>query len=734
MSHPRTSSRSPFGARLRSRLTVTAFLTVTIFAVLMSWRIVDYFPRFASPLTLALELDPGTTGGSDPLIVSGRKDAGDFLSIHFLDAHTVRLAYDSWGVPALLSPPITLPPNRRLQLEVELPALRQVRGAEPTSAPRDRVRLLCEGQTVLETPVHFFVRETGHIWFGENPLGGTACGPVLRGTIREGAGRILRGSAAEIFTMRERWSSWLRRHPGNALMLILLSGALAGGAHLLALAGKSTARRLARRHRWFLGTTAACSLVFTWMVTYGSFQLRYPEAFGNFYDYQAASFLEGRLDVPETAVGGEAFEAKGKLYGYFGPTPALLRLPFNVAGIGFGQLSRLFMLLYFVASLTAAYSILCDAVRRMHPPGTPESDAPPSPFAIVTLVASTGLGSTVFYLASRGVIFHEAILAGIAFALWSTWCSLRHLDAPDSRWWLGALVCGLLSLHSRPPTGLFALTLLGGIILFHVLCQRRRGLRRHLAIIAGCAAGVLSLNGLGYLKFGVFEAAPLRLSRPYANPARLAHIEGKSFHLVNLPFNFDTYILRPNYRIEPGFPWIYLDSRTPRRDFPNAKIDLPDFTLAMPYAMPSLFGLATLGCLVALLRAPRLRWPITALWAAVLPMTLALFAAVATAQRYTGDFCPFLIAAGAFGLAALEGGTLSRRSRLAARSALSLATLAAISVTFALTLHYQREIVWGVPEESRQAYQQFRHRVDAFFGREIPAPSSPQQPSTPVEP
>jgi len=699
----------------------------------MSSRIVDYYPRFASPLSVELELDPGTTSGSDPLIVSGRKDAGDFLSIHFLDAHTVRLAYDSWGIPAILSPPIPLPSTRRLRLAIELPALRQVQGAEPTWTPRDRVRLVCEGQTVLETPVHFFVRETGHIWFGENPLGGTACGPVLRGRMRDDTGRILRGSAAGIFTVRERWTGWLLQHPGNVLLLLLLSGALAYGAHhLVVFAAKERCWRLAVRHRWFLGTTAACSLVFTWMVTFGSFQLRYPEVFGNFYDYQAASFLEGRLDVPETAVGGEAFEAKGKFYGYFGPTPALLRLPFNVVGVGFGQLSRLFMLLFFGASLTAAYLILCEAVRRTRPPGAPDSAAPPSPFATLTLLLSTGLGSTVFYLGSRGVIFHEAILAGIAFALWSTWCSLRHLYEPDRRWWIGALVCGLLSLHSRPPTGLFALTLLGGIVLFHFFGQRRHGLYRSLAIIAGCAVGVLSLNGLGYLKFGVFEAAPLRLSRPYADPARLAYIDGKSFHLVNLPYNFDNYILRPNYRIDPGFPWFYIESRTPGRYFPKAKIDLPDRTLALPYAMPSLFGLATLGCLAALLRAPRLRWPITALWAAVLPMTLALFAAVATAQRYTGDFCPFLIAAGTFGLSALEGG--NQRLRRVARGALSLATLAAIAVTFPLTLHYQRETVWGVPEESRQAYQQFRHRVDAFFGRPIRDPSSEPQPANRAAP
>jgi hypothetical protein len=83
---------------------------------------------------------------------------------------------------------------------------------------------------------------------------------------------------------------------------------------------------------WFLAAAGCASVCYAWVVTGGSFRFNHAEVFGSFYDYQAASFLEGRLDVPEEAIGGEAFEARGKLYGYFGPTPALLRLPFVAAG------------------------------------------------------------------------------------------------------------------------------------------------------------------------------------------------------------------------------------------------------------------------------------------------------------------------------------------------------------------------------------------------------------------
>lgn len=481
-------------------------------------------------------------------------------------------------------------------------------------------------------------------------------------------------------------------------------------------------------HRWFLGASAIATLGFTWLVTLGTFRFAEREVFGNFYDYQAASLLEGRLDVPEEAIGGEAFEAHGKLYGYFGPTPALLRLPFVLTGLAFGQLSRAFMVAYFAGCLCAAYLLLIEGLRLTAGAATPADDAvaTPSPLATCLLVFNVGWGSTIFFLGSRGFIFHEAILAGIVFALWSSWCSLRFLARPASRWWLGALACGLLSLHARPPTGLFALTLLGSVAVALAVRQLRHrassgggsiaapgALRRYVPIGAACAACALTLQGLAYLKFGVFDPAPLSISRPYRNPERLAAIDGQSLHAVNLPFNFYTYLVRPNYRIEAGFPWIYLGSTVPGHYFPKAKIDLADHTLAITYAMPGLFTLATVGCLGAALLAPALRSAIGLVWLASLPMTLVLFAAVATAQRYTGDFCPLLITAASLALAALPRCPPPWQS---VWPPIALVTGAAgVAVTVALTLHYQGETLWGVPEPTRANYRQLRHTIDRCF-------------------
>jgi hypothetical protein len=335
----------------------------------------------------------------------------------------------------------------------------------------------------------------------------------------------------------------------------------------------------------------------------------------------------------------------------------------------------------------------------------------------------------VLFLATRGLIFHEAILGGIAFALVSSFCSLRFLRLPESRWWIGALVAGMLSLHTRPPTGLFALTLLGCVAMALAFRKNHpssaRGgaistgkhLLRYASIGVACAAGTLTLNVLAYAKFGVFDPAPLRISRPYANPERINAIEGKSMHAANVPYGFYTYVIRPNVRLESGFPWIYLGSNTPGHYFPAAKIDLPDHTLAMPYSMTGLFLLATAGCLLAFATVPVLRIPVAVTWLASIPMSLALFAAVATAQRYTGDFCPLLITAAALGLAGVC--SLRRAARAIALLLAGLATAAAVAVTWALTLHYQGDTLWGVPEETRAHYRELRRVVDEAAARHL---------------
>ncbi len=448
-------------------------------------------------------------------------------------------------------------------------------------------------------------------------------------------------------------------------------------------------------HRWFLGTAAVCVAVFGWMLTYGSFRFVADDTFANFYDHQAAAWLKGRWDVPEPALSGEAFIHDGKVYGYFGPTPALQRLPLVVFGLGFGRVTRLFMLLDYIVLLAGAYALLGLAHRWRGAVG------PPPPGVVVLFLASVGLGSMAFFLGSRAYVYHEAILCGLACAVAATYAALRYWETPASRWWLVALVAGVLAVHARPPIGLFALSVLG----VAALGRLRLAPRRHLGVAVAAGLGVLSFNGLSYLKFRTFEGCPLHLNVQYT-PQSLAVLENKNFHLANLRFNSAAYLLRPSFAVDGTFPYVYRTFLDRLRDYPESRLAYRDQTLAMPWAMPGLFALAAVGALLAAAFVPAHRAPLVVLALAAAPAALAMLTAVAVTQRYEADFCPFLFAVAAFGAAALPAAGPRLRPLVAV--ALAVFAVVGVLVVFALTIHQQREIVWGVPEDLRAAYRNFR--------------------------
>ncbi len=697
---------NPARSPLRWLVALAVFVAV---AALALWR---YSPPLPATLTLDLELGNPGAGKSEPLVTSGRTQAGDFLFVRHIDERTVVFGYETWGSASLLSAPVLLPPDRKLRLEIALPAFTQIRGA--LTPPTDRLRLTAAGVKLFDLTVPFRWRLAPEIRFGENTIGGTTCDATLTGRLRLIDGRELRGAPTALHGFRERIIAWLTVTRWPAVVALLLGVAtFAVWPRLGACDWSSsltTAVGVVTRHRWFIATAALCLAPFAWLVTYGTLKFVAPETFNSFYDFQAVSLLQGRLDVPEESLSGEAFVFGGKIYGYFGLTPALLRLPLVIFEAPFAEFGRGFMLLYFTGALGASYLMLREAFRLAG-----RGEDPPPAWATVCFTASVGLGSTLFYLGSTGNVYHEAILCGAMFTLWTCWFALRHFAAPERRWWIGALVCGTLAVHARPPVGFFALTLVATLALAAALRDRHRaaGWRRPALIAALAGAGVFSFNVVSYAKFQTFEGCPLRYNVQY-DATRLARIDGKQFHLVNVPIAVDTYLVQWNLHVEPTFPYLFIGATTPGREWLKTKIDYHDPTLGFPYAMPALFALATLGSLSAWFFRPALRWPLAATWAAGAPMSLAMFAAIAITHRYTADFCPLFIMAAALGLAAVA--SLAAPWRTLARTAFVVTTLASVLITFAITIHHQGKDAWGVPAEARSRYQGIRHAVDSALG------------------
>lgn len=686
----------------------------------------DCLPPLPSGVTFEVTFPRGTAGQGEPLIVTGVGGDGDCLAVQYIDERTAILIYDVWGVGGPRSEPFSLLPGTPRTLEIELPALAPVPHVKPRETRPLRVAL--DGRELLRADAYFHRRAPREIYFGTNPLGGTIAGPTFGGTLALPDGRVVRGGPESFFTWRQR-APWLIRGRIDRLALDLLASIAVGLAvaqlvrwRLRPPRPREFAVRTRPPHGWFAGTAAVCTLAFIAMITGGSFRLIFPESFGNFYDYQAQSLLQGRLDVEEAALSGEAFVFQGKVYGYFGPTPAVLRLPFTVFDLAFGQLSRSYMVAYFVACLVAVYFLLIHITRLAT--GRPTW---PSRFNVVVLTLLTGLGSTLFFLGSRAYIYHEAILCGAAFSLWATYFALRYFATPTRKGWLAALACGVAAVHARPPIGLFALSMLGCAALalaFRALIARADPHAHHassarlppvirslgVAVLAGL--GVLSFNALSYLKFRSFSGAPLEYHVQY-HPERIANIEGRNFHASNFRYVAGSYVWRPAFVLRVNFPYFFIEGTDPAR-FPNARIDLPEPVAAMPYTMPAICFLAAIGGAFALWCWPAARWPLGLIAGALLPMAAALFTAVAVSQRYTADFCAALLGAAAFGLVGFE--RLPPRGYHVIRVVIAILTTLSILITIAITLHYQGEGVWGVPQEVTEHYRALCTQVDTFFG------------------
>lgn len=687
------------------RRIAVALLIFGALLVFHTWRAYPPLPR---TLQFQVEFAPRAADSNEPLITAGRTRAADFLTVNFPTEDTVVFTYDFWGEGGPSSAPQSFVPGRRYPLEVEMPAFSET-GPVP-SAAQAPLRVIFDGRRILDEPVRFNHRKPAELYFAQNPLGGTSASTLFRGRLLTADGRELTGRPSAYHPWSHRFVYAVRETPGQVLLFLVAGIAAAfllpAVIHWGRTSAPTTSVSTRRSHLWAAATIALCSLAFTWIITGGTWAVWVEENFGTFYDFQAASLLRGRLDVPHAALFSEAFVHEGKIYGYFGPTPALLRLPFAAVGVGFGLLSRASMIVGYALALWGAYAILRHA-------GALTGRGEPSALATVILLLSIGLGSTLFFLGSRGYIYHEAILWGVATTVWSTAWTLDYLHR-GGRAWIAALLLGTLAVHARPPLGLFALGLLGLVALVRATffsgganpTQRLR--TAGIGLLA--AAGVLSFNGLSYLKFRTIEGCPLRYNLSY-NEARLARIDSRQFHWSNVPFGLDAYLLKPTLGVNPRFPFFYMDGLHPL-NYPAAKIDLAEPMAGLPYAMTSLFVLAGLAVVAAFIRRGIFAGTTAMILIAAVPMAVAMFAAIAVSHRYTADFLGCFIPLAAFGLTALDQGR-ERWHRLALWCALAITFYGAV-VTTTLSLQYQAEGVWGVTEQAKENYRRIQARVNSW--------------------
>jgi hypothetical protein len=544
---------------------------------------------------------------------------------------------------------------------------------------------------------------------------------------------------------------------------------------------------IARRFGWSCAAaTALSAFVFVWLLTDESFNLFRSLPFSNFYDIQARALLHGHWNVPPAPLWIEGFRIGGRTYMYYGPVPALLRIPVLLFTHRFdGRLSELSMLLAFIVALVAV-SRLSWKVRLIFR-GNGEVGWTEALLA-GAWTAAIGLGSVLVFLGSDLRVYYEAELWGAALAL-CAFDAIVGLAMRPTRWrvvaaggfttlammtrgsvgagplaalGLVAVVHGVVALARRldgrsesrwsrwshrlvePRLGASASDLVGG------RWQWLRGLpdrTRFASLVVAVLVPAASYVTVNEIKFRTLISIPFtHQSFEAHNPARqavLAANHGSLFGLEYIPTSLLAYLRPDALRFTRLFPFVAFPG--PATVIGHVAYDTRDFASSVTTTMPLLFIAALVG-LAALFRpvggwlhragridrvvlasperaAGRAGFRLAVVGAAV--GTFGTLTIAYIANRYLADLLPLVVLACLVGFHVGVQRLRSLRRRLV-RSALwtVIVVLAVFGVwvNIGLALVYQRELEPNIPTSARAQFVSVQAHVDSALFGAHPPP------------
>jgi hypothetical protein len=455
-------------------------------------------------------------------------------------------------------------------------------------------------------------------------------------------------------------------------------------------------------------------LAMAWMVTEGTWSFYGTSGhLESFFDAQAESLLHGRIDVPPDSIRYEAWVRDGKSYGYFGPTPALFRLPLVWLFPEMkGHWSRSSM---FAACLTTLVGLwlLLQYLETVLPELRKQKLWPV--LRPVFLLAAC-IGSTQYYILSESKVYQEASAWSASLSLVSVTCLAWYLATPRRRWL--AVSCGtaFLAFLARVSTGVGPLVALFLAAAAGLLPTRR--LREYLgtgalstrraALAALCITLALSAAawaGLNQWKFGRWlTSQPVELNLEYSKE-RIAGLKGEIVSAANLPPTLYVYLNPTHIAFTREFPWVVAVAMNRRKLvelFPSAHLDIAADVVGLPAAMPELFFGALAGTILVLgrwgARLRTLRAPLCGAMAGCVVMFLFGFMTI----RYLHDLFPWLVIGTAGALAWLLTDGPAHRRKLAA-AAFAALTVWSMWTMFALAFMQQRWWAAAIPAERHLA-------------------------------
>jgi hypothetical protein len=141
-------------------------------------------------LHIRLVLPRGQTNRQQPVLVTGRKFAGTFVYLVYLDPTHVRVGVDVWGLLGYQSDPVEVDYFSEQDLVISTgalypegdSALRGLPASELTDL-RGNIRVKLNGRLVVDKAVSDYPSKPREITVGLNRLGGSNCEPSFSGTI-----------------------------------------------------------------------------------------------------------------------------------------------------------------------------------------------------------------------------------------------------------------------------------------------------------------------------------------------------------------------------------------------------------------------------------------------------------------------------------------------------------------------------------------------------------------------
>ena len=436
--------------------------------------------------------------------------------------------------------------------------------------------------------------------------------------------------------------------------------------------------------------------VVLWLFTMtGGRDIFVKEVLGGAYDSQAEHFLRGDVGVDAAAIAHETMIVNGKVRMYFGPFPALLRVPLNfIYPAGHGKWSRISGFCTAVIALFAFAGLVQTALRS-------------SPLSSRTrnwignaCVIGFALGSPLLLLLGNLSIYDEAIIWGFAWSLAALYfaCRSRIIEGSALTWSLLAFsFCAGAALLSRATFGapFVLIALLLAIRLFH-----RQPIRNITALLVPFGTAFVFYLFLSYARFGDFSGMNMRYN---INPVqRDFAIKHGLFRIERVPYSFADYFVLRSPKLQPEAPFL----KANRKDYHHESLYVMPFTETYSSLLWSsswiLLG-AMIG-VVMLLRPGGADGVDRAIAAIFLLQVIVILSFMGLAQRYIAELFPFLIFAFLIFL---------RQGKIAFQLRYLFIGLVVVSVVInsLTTVSWLVEADLNVPAETKATWNQFLGRT-----------------------